>query len=152
MVYNKIVLQDIEAKQAAKISEKLFDKFAGALVEFYMISGKIFRGTFIKYENEFISLKGLDGKIICLKNEQVEAFTYIINDEKKELVKEKDPNDKIPQHEPGDIKTLVELKKMQADEEIQKIRNKLKSDKISTGQVEYGNSISTAIRAFKKHP
>ena len=110
----------------------------GTLITIYMKSGHIYSGALREHTDKQIVLANPSGKYYVITNtSEVEGYSYETASEK--VVVEKNPNDVIPTHIPGDVNSLVELKKMKANEELTKIRNKLKSEDCSTKEINYAN-------------
>ena len=129
-----------------KVKEYLIGKF----ITLYGKSGHVYEGVIKEITEDKIELKSPSGKSINISIREIEAYEVLISDTTREIVKEKSVKDPIPQHDPKDIKSLVELRKMKSNEEIKSIRRKLKSADVSNKEVEYGSTLS-ALAAVKKY-
>lgn len=129
--------------------EGLNQEFIGSLLTIYMKSGNTYEGVLRGItETRIILVTPLGKTYIITDLSNIECYCYIVKENK--VVKERDVNDKIPQHKAGDIKSLTELHQMKHNEEVKEIRRKLLSKDTISGEVEYVSPIS-ALRAAKKH-
>jgi hypothetical protein len=121
----------------------------GALVKVFMKSGLIFQGCINKYEDTSIVLKTMNGDIIdILLPEEIVAIQYTIT--KDEIVKERNVQDETPKHKPGDVDSLLALRKAKAEEELKDIKAKLHSNTYSMEPTTYESQLSALLR-IEKH-
>jgi len=129
---------------------KIKEYLMGKLITLYGKSGQIYEGAVKEITEDKIELTSPNGKSININIREIEAYAYLVSTETREIVKERSVKDPVPQHNPKDIKSLVELRKMKANEEFKEIRQRLLSPDPGAKEVTYGDTIS-ALGAFKKY-
>jgi len=114
----------------------------GVLVEIYLRSGKVLRGTIMRFSKDGLEMKAVDGDLVYVPSlDCIEAMKYNMNG--NEPLKEKDPDScKPPENKVSDIKSLVKLKQMKAREVLDGIRKKMNSENIETENTGYGDLLS----------
>ena len=121
----------------------------GALVKIFMKNGLIFQGCINKYDDTSIILKTMNGDIIdILLPEEIVAIQYTTT--KEQIVKERNVQDETPKHQPGNIDSLVALRKAKAEEELKDIKIKLHSNVNSMEPTTYESQLSALLR-IEKH-
>ena len=120
-----------------------------AIVKIYTKQGVCFSGIVKRWSSENgVELINSEGEhFVVLSLNDIEAYSFIEKD--NEIVKVKYKNDK-PIHVSGNIKSLVELRKMKAKEEQDKVKKILTRDNSATNGVEYVSQFSF-LQGIKKH-
>lgn len=118
----------------------------GKPIILYMKTGHVFEGVLREVNEKYLLIIMPNGRYYKVFDiGSIEACSYMNE------AKEKSSNDEIPQHIPGDIKSLIELRQLQAKEDLKSVRRTLTRTEPTTPMVEYGNQLYTLL-ATKNNP
>ncbi|MFZ4795991.1 MAG: hypothetical protein ACOYMA_00760 [Bacteroidia bacterium] len=129
------------------------NKLIGALVTIYMINGNVYEGALRDLSDNNVVLVNPSGRVYKIsKIDNIEAISYIIDNDKivyEKKQKKEIPDEEIPQHAPYDTKSLIELRRMQANDDLKQIRKKFTSNKPTAEGIQYASPISSLYAAKK---
>jgi len=144
------------------------DSLVGSIIRIVLKSGIAFNGVLKRWDSEKLVMIAVNNNEIIeiLDVSQIAAIVYTPKNVPKECLEEKeDVNCKLESEpikaeidnttgdklkHPKDIKSLVELRKLSAKEDLNAIRAKLKSNTVTNTLVEYGSQFET-LRGIKNN-
>ena len=132
----------------SKTSSETHENLTNCLVKVYLKSGNVFAGMVKKWTNEKVILISPGGEeyIIYNPTKNVDALSYTRNNDGeivKGKIKEKSTN--LPTHKPGDIDSLVELRKLAHEEDLKEVQSRIIKS-TNTGEVtQYASQLSTLL-------
>lgn len=121
----------------------------GAFVKVYTKAGNCFNGIVKKWSSEIgVELINSQGEhIVILNLDAIESYSFL--EKNNDVVKAVIDNDE-PKHVAGNINSLVELRKMKAKEDQERVKKILTRKEPETNGVEYVDQFSF-LQRLKKH-
>ena len=126
----------------------------GSIVKIILNSGYCINGAIRKWpedDSSVIIANPLGDTIEILSKSSIAAVSFKTKDkDQDEPIEERNPKDEQPQHKSTDVKTLVELRRIKAEDELKNIRQKMKSPHPSSEPVEYAD-VYSILRSIKNN-
>jgi len=124
----------------------------GTLIKVYMANGQMFMGALRDVNDGILIVSALGEYIKIQKPENIQAFSFVPSKSNEETpIKERNSQDETPEHTPGDIESLTQLRILKAQAEKEQYRNRILSPNITTPEIAYASPIH-ALLAAQKHP
>lgn len=130
----------------------------GMLAVIYMNGGHIIHCSLQELDNEMIKAKTIDGQSVIIFINDIVAMKYLIKKDnqleretkKEDLLQKDDDVEERVSPSLGDIETLIQLRKMKKEQEIQEVRKRILSRTGIAEPIEYGSNI-TALKFIKRN-
>ena len=119
----------------------------GALVRVFMKSGNIFQGVIREWNDKIHIVNAKGENFIIWSLDSIECVSYI-TDTKQDIIKEKKVQEPCPDIDRNDIKSLLAVRKQQAQEDLQEVKRTLTKTNTTQG-TQYGDQLSVLFQTAK---
>lgn len=120
----------------------------GTLVTLYLRGGHTINGSVLEFSDHAL-IKTLDGeRVVIPDKDNIVAIKYKLKKNKETVKEEKVEDNSDIKHKTGDVDSLIHLRKLQHEETVKEIREKLSKPTPTSEGIEYGSTLS-AMRAVK---